>query len=216
MRNNRVARPALRSLADSVCRASSSVRANGKYSHDDAGTSRKLLRSKYQQGIHEWIAPSHFPGEIASALTTAERTKVIRRRAAPPLIRDILTTPPVLYNANLSPASGSQIRKTGLFQYCERSGWQKTATGGKIEVEGNGFMQDSCQQRWMSPFLHPGCHPSWCPQSSFGSEPLAPFSDSSSQKNPEWCPSHFPVAAFHAPVHNRHLPVSAWIAGSTC
>jgi hypothetical protein len=45
------------------------------------------LRNEYQQRIHELIAPSHFPGEIASALTKAERTQVIRRGAAHPLIR---------------------------------------------------------------------------------------------------------------------------------
>jgi predicted nucleic acid-binding protein len=31
------------------------------------------LRADFQQNIHELIAPSHFPGEIASALTKAER-----------------------------------------------------------------------------------------------------------------------------------------------
>src|SRR5437660_8705485 len=59
------------------------------------------LRSEYQQRIHELIAPSHFPGEIASALTKAERTKLIRRGAADPLIRDVLTTPPILYDTDL-------------------------------------------------------------------------------------------------------------------
>jgi predicted nucleic acid-binding protein len=59
------------------------------------------LRNEYQQHIHELIAPSHFPGEIASALTKAERTKLVRRGAAHPLIRDVLTTPPVLYDADL-------------------------------------------------------------------------------------------------------------------
>lgn len=58
------------------------------------------LRSEYQQRIHELIAPSHFPGEIASALTKAERTKLIRPGAAHPLIRDVLATPPVLYDVD--------------------------------------------------------------------------------------------------------------------
>jgi hypothetical protein len=58
------------------------------------------LRSEFQQRIHDLIAPSHFPAEIASALTKAERTKLIRRGAAHPLIRDVLTTPPVLHDAD--------------------------------------------------------------------------------------------------------------------
>jgi hypothetical protein len=51
------------------------------------------LGSEYQQRIHELIAPSHFPGEIASALTKAERTNIIRRGASHPHIRDVLTNP---------------------------------------------------------------------------------------------------------------------------
>jgi hypothetical protein len=31
------------------------------------------LRDGYQKSTHELIAPAHFPGEIASALTKAER-----------------------------------------------------------------------------------------------------------------------------------------------
>ncbi len=55
------------------------------------------LRTEYQQNIHELIAPSHFPGEIASALTKAERQKLIRVGDAHLLIQDILKAPPVLY-----------------------------------------------------------------------------------------------------------------------
>ena len=55
------------------------------------------LRTEYQQNIHELIAPSHFPGEIASALTKAERQKLIPMGNARRLIQDILNTPPVLY-----------------------------------------------------------------------------------------------------------------------
>lgn len=55
------------------------------------------LRAGYQQSIHELIAPSHFPGEIASALTKAERQKLIPVGNARRLIQDILNTPPVLY-----------------------------------------------------------------------------------------------------------------------
>jgi hypothetical protein len=35
------------------------------------------LRDDYRRQVHELIAPSHFPGEIASALTKAERQKLI-------------------------------------------------------------------------------------------------------------------------------------------
>lgn len=55
------------------------------------------LQAEYQQNIHELIAPSHFPGEIASALTKAERQKLIPLGNARRLIQDVLNTPPVLY-----------------------------------------------------------------------------------------------------------------------
>jgi predicted nucleic acid-binding protein len=56
------------------------------------------LRTEYRQNIHELIAPSHFPGEIASALTKAERQKLIPVGDARLLIQDILMTPPVFYD----------------------------------------------------------------------------------------------------------------------
>jgi predicted nucleic acid-binding protein len=55
------------------------------------------LRTEYQQNIHELIAPSHFPGEIASALTKAERQKLFPVGSARRLIQHILNTAPVLY-----------------------------------------------------------------------------------------------------------------------
>lgn len=55
------------------------------------------LRDEYQRRVHELIAPSHFPDEIASALTKAERQKLIRAGRARQLIQDVLRTPPVLY-----------------------------------------------------------------------------------------------------------------------
>jgi predicted nucleic acid-binding protein len=55
------------------------------------------LRTEYQQNIHELIAPSHFPGEIASAMTKAERQKLIPVGDALLLIQDILKTQPVSY-----------------------------------------------------------------------------------------------------------------------
>lgn len=55
------------------------------------------LRTEYQQSIHQLIAPSHFPSEIASALTKAERQKLIPLGDARLLIQDVLNTPPALY-----------------------------------------------------------------------------------------------------------------------
>jgi predicted nucleic acid-binding protein len=55
------------------------------------------LRTMYQQQVHELIAPAHFPGEIASALTRAERQKLIPVGKADSLIRDALNAPSVLY-----------------------------------------------------------------------------------------------------------------------
>ena len=56
------------------------------------------LRAEYQQNIHKLIAPSHFSGEIASALTKAERQRLIPTGEARKLIVDVLNTPPILYS----------------------------------------------------------------------------------------------------------------------
>jgi len=55
------------------------------------------LRAEYQQNIHELIAPSHFSSEIASALTKAERQRLIPVGDARRLIADVLNAPPILY-----------------------------------------------------------------------------------------------------------------------
>jgi predicted nucleic acid-binding protein len=55
------------------------------------------LRTVYQQNIHELIAPAHFPGEIASALTKAEWQKLIRVGHARRHIADVLSTLPILH-----------------------------------------------------------------------------------------------------------------------
>jgi predicted nucleic acid-binding protein len=55
------------------------------------------LRDEYQRHLHELIAPSHFPGEIANALTKAERQKLIPVGDARKLIVAVLSTPPVLH-----------------------------------------------------------------------------------------------------------------------
>jgi predicted nucleic acid-binding protein len=56
-----------------------------------------LLRDEYRQQIHELIAPSVYPHEIANALTKSERQKLIPDGDARPLSRDVFSTSPVLY-----------------------------------------------------------------------------------------------------------------------
>ena len=55
------------------------------------------LRDEYQQKIHDLIAPSIYPGEIANALTKAERQKLINVGQARGLILSVLSTPPALH-----------------------------------------------------------------------------------------------------------------------
>jgi predicted nucleic acid-binding protein len=56
-----------------------------------------LLRDEFRQQIHELIAPSVYPQEIANALTKSERQKLIPVGDARPLSRDVLSTSPVLH-----------------------------------------------------------------------------------------------------------------------
>ena len=55
------------------------------------------LRDEYRQRIHELIAPSVYPHEIANALTKSERQKLIPVGDARPLSRDVLSTSPILH-----------------------------------------------------------------------------------------------------------------------
>jgi predicted nucleic acid-binding protein len=55
------------------------------------------LRQAFQSQVHELIAPSIFPAEVASALTKSERQKVIPVGEARRLLADVLSTSPVLY-----------------------------------------------------------------------------------------------------------------------
>ncbi len=52
------------------------------------------LRDECRRGLHALIAPSIFPAEAASALTKAERQKLIPVGQAGILLADLLTTPP--------------------------------------------------------------------------------------------------------------------------
>jgi predicted nucleic acid-binding protein len=56
------------------------------------------LRDEYQQNVHELIAPSIYPGEIANALTKAERQKLIHVGEARGFILSVLCTLPALYS----------------------------------------------------------------------------------------------------------------------
>jgi predicted nucleic acid-binding protein len=56
------------------------------------------LRDDYRQQVHELIAPSTFPAEIASGLTKAERQKVISVGESLILLADIRQTCPVLHS----------------------------------------------------------------------------------------------------------------------
>jgi predicted nucleic acid-binding protein len=55
------------------------------------------LRADFQNAVHELIAPSNFPGEIASALTKAERQKLIAVGNARPLLAEVMRVAPVMH-----------------------------------------------------------------------------------------------------------------------
>jgi predicted nucleic acid-binding protein len=55
------------------------------------------LCDEYRRGVHSLIAPSIFAAEAASALTKAERQKLIAVGQASVLLADILTTPPIAH-----------------------------------------------------------------------------------------------------------------------
>src|SRR3954467_4442512 len=55
------------------------------------------LRDAGRRGVHDLIAPSIFAAEAASALTKAERQKLIPVGQAQILLADLLTTPPIIH-----------------------------------------------------------------------------------------------------------------------
>lgn len=55
------------------------------------------LRADFQNAVHELIGPSVFSGEVASALTKAERQKLISVGDARPLLGRVMRTPPVMH-----------------------------------------------------------------------------------------------------------------------
>ena len=54
------------------------------------------LRDEFQNGVHELIAPSIFPGEIAHTLTKLERRQILSVGDSQPLLDDVLLTCPFL------------------------------------------------------------------------------------------------------------------------
>lgn len=55
------------------------------------------LRADFQNAVHELIVPSVFSGEVASALTKAERQKLIPVGDARPLLGRVMRTPPIMH-----------------------------------------------------------------------------------------------------------------------
>jgi predicted nucleic acid-binding protein len=62
----------------------------------NSGKAVQLL-ADFQTATHELIAPSVFPGEVASALTKAERQKLIPVGDARPLLGRVMRTPPAVH-----------------------------------------------------------------------------------------------------------------------
>ncbi len=54
----------------------------------------RLLRTEFQNGIHELIAPDVFPVEVAHGLAKAERRGVIPQNDADRLLTNVLSSPP--------------------------------------------------------------------------------------------------------------------------
>src|SRR6185295_11617353 len=67
------------------------------------------LRAECVQGVHSLIAPSIFAAEAASALTKAERQRLIPVGQASLLLADILTTSPAVHPYELLLARAVQI-----------------------------------------------------------------------------------------------------------
>jgi predicted nucleic acid-binding protein len=57
----------------------------------------RQLRDDYQKQVHDLLAPDIFPGEVAHALTRAERRTIIPVGHAAGFLADILQTSPVLF-----------------------------------------------------------------------------------------------------------------------
>jgi predicted nucleic acid-binding protein len=55
------------------------------------------LQADFQNAVHELIAPSVFSGEVASALTKAERQRLIPVGDARPLLGRIMRTPSIMH-----------------------------------------------------------------------------------------------------------------------
>jgi predicted nucleic acid-binding protein len=99
-----------------------------------------LLRDQYRRQIHELIAPSVYPHEIANALTKAERQKLIPVGDARPLSRDVLSSSPILHGTGLIFSRAIDISsqtRTGFYDclyvaLAEREGIELVTTDDKL------------------------------------------------------------------------------------
>lgn len=85
------------------------------------------LRAQFGQGVHALIAPSIFAAETASALTKAERQRLIPVGQASLLLADILATPPAVvpYEPLLARAVDiSSQTRGGLYDCLYTWRWQ--------------------------------------------------------------------------------------------
>jgi predicted nucleic acid-binding protein len=85
-----------------------------------ATTKAQRLRDEGRNGVHSLIAPSIFPAEAASALTKAERQRLIPVGQARHLLADILLTAPGLhpFEPLLARAVDISSRTRGGFYDC--------------------------------------------------------------------------------------------------
>lgn len=98
------------------------------------------LRADFQNAIHELLAPSVFPGEIASALTKAERQKLIPIGDARPLLGRVMRTPPAMppYEPLLARAVDISSQTRGGLYDClyvalaEREGCERVTDDQKL------------------------------------------------------------------------------------
>lgn len=98
------------------------------------------LRDGVRQGAHDLVAPSLFPAEAASALTNAERQKLVPVGQARLLLADILSTPPAMhpYEPLLARAVDiSSQTRSGLYDclyvaLAEREGCERVTDDQKL------------------------------------------------------------------------------------
>ena len=91
-----------------------------KYVLDHIRRKQNRLRDDVIGQIHNLISTSSFPGEVASALTKAERQKIIAPGESLELLDNIFSTAPQLfpYQSFLRQATGISSRTRSSFYDC--------------------------------------------------------------------------------------------------